>query len=158
MLILVPWLPSVWFHFSYFCSYFTSKTEIKSFTTTLVNLFTNMMCAVCFLCIIQVVRWQYSINAQYSFSIKKYPKHCIYICLKMKRSPKFTITSMFCLRMFAVHVQPCDLLSLLGVLWHVLDHLEPNLVWMFFGVSCIELMWGFLIRRKNMAAVTKNRT
>ena len=30
----------------------------------------------------------------------------------------------------------------------LLYQLEPNLVWMFFGVSCSELMRGFFIRRK----------
>ena len=32
-------------------------------------------------------------------------------------------------------------------LW-LLDQFERNLVWMFLCVSCIELMWGFLISQK----------
>ena len=58
--------------------------------------------------------------------------------------------------------RPCELLPSLGVRHRLslstiiqnssplklLDLLEPNLVWMFLGVSCIELMWEFLIRQK----------
>ena len=40
----------------------------------------------------------------------------------------------------------------------LLDQLEPNLVWMFLGVSCTKVVFWFLICEKNMANVTKNKT
>ena len=35
------------------------------------------------------------------------------------------------------------------------DQLEPNLVWMFLWVSCVEMMWGFLIHRKTWPPLLK---
>ena len=37
----------------------------------------------------------------------------------------------------------------------ILDKLEPNLVWLFLWVSCIELIWGFLICQKTWQPLLK---
>ena len=37
----------------------------------------------------------------------------------------------------------------------LLDQLELNLVWVYLGVSCIELVWGFLIRQKTWPSLLK---
>ena len=69
----------------------------------------------------------------------------------------------------------CELLPSLGVCCHrsslssltifrhsspmtLLDQLDQNLVWMFFGVSCTALMWGFFYLSKKMVTITKNRS